>query len=59
MREKRLRMRDDRSSRWGRKHDKAAWVSSENVDNKWVQDRSEKMVIIGSDCAHACLYTQI
>ena len=34
----------------GRNHDYVKWVCSDQVHNKWVQDKAETMVIIGSDC---------
>ena len=50
MKQKREDMKDQRTNRWSRKHDREKWVSSKDVHNMWVQDRSSKMVIIGSDC---------
>ena len=47
---KRENLKDIRTSRWSRKHDKLKWVASKDVQNICVQDRSSKMVIIGSDC---------
>ena len=50
MREKREKIKDARTSRWARKHDRVGWVSSKDVHNRLVQDKSDRMVIVGSDC---------
>ena len=50
MREMRDELKNKRMSKWARKHDSVKWVSSSEIHNKWVQDRSKKMVVIGSDC---------
>ena len=44
-REKRERLKEKRTNRYKR----CNRVNSREIDRKWVQDRNQKMVIIGSD----------
>ena len=50
MKLKRAELKNSRTNRWSKKHDYVKWVGSDKVKNIWVQDKSENMVIIGSDC---------
>jgi hypothetical protein len=50
LRAKREELRDRSTNRYIRKHESLKWVSSRDVPNEIVQDRSKPMVVIGSDC---------
>ena len=50
LRAKREELRERRTVGYKRRHDSLKWVSSRDVPNSMVQDRSKPMVVIGSDC---------
>ena len=50
MRQKRQEFMERRKKASARKHDNVKWISSKDVSNKFVQDKSKEMVIVGSDC---------
>ena len=50
MRQKRAELVEKRKKVHIRKHDDMKWISSHDVENKFVQNKSKEMVIIGSDC---------
>ena len=50
MKEKREQLKEKRLKVRARKPDDRLWISSKEVANRLIQDRSRPMVIVGSDC---------
>ena len=50
MRQKRAELVEKRKKAHIIKHENMKWISSHDVENKFVQNNTKEMVIIGSDC---------